>query len=681
MQGMGSDQRFWDLLTRDEQDALAAMGRDRKYPPGATLCVQGDPATHVFVLVDGWVKILSVTDDGREHVLALRGDGDIVGETAGETTGQRNATMKAIGNVHALIVGYDRFSSFLDSHPGADHAHRRVMTRRWNDADTMLRRRTVTSGSQRLAGLLLDLAGPHGSGADDDAIEVALPLSQEELASLVDASRATVTRALRNWRSRGFIRTGQRRITITDLSGLRQAAGPVIRNLHAAELEVLLDVVFNHTAEGDHLGPHLCFRGIDNRAYYRLDRDQSRYKDYSGCGNSLNMRHPQVLALIMDSLRYWIDEMHVDGFHFDLASALAHNLYEAGYLSTFFDLIRKDPVISQVKLIAESWDLGEDGGYQVDNFPRLWAEFNDNYRDAVCRFWRGAPQPPEELARRLTGSVDLCRSDGRSPGTSINFITHHDGFTLHDLVSYNDKHNEANGEDNRDGIEFNNSWNCGVEGPTGDREVQDLRERQKRNFLTTLFLSAGVPTLLAGDERGRTQQGNNNPYCQDNEISWVDWKPGERGDALVQFTKELIKLRAAHRIFRRRKPFEGHEIGNTGTKDIGWFSPDGAELHKTKWHNRNIHALGMFLNGQAVFDRALQSERIGDDSFLLLFNGSFETIWFTLPGPSRAASYLPIVDTSNPRAGATDTAAACPVKAGDVIRLEAWSMVVLIKTR
>jgi len=452
----------------------------------------------------------------------------------------------------------------------------------------------------------------------------------------------------------------------------------MVRDLHAADIEVMLVVVFNHTAEGDHRGPDLCFRGIDNRAYYRLDRDLRRYRDYVRCGNSLNMREPQVLDLIMDSLRYWVEEMHVDGFRFDVASALARNLYEVGNLRTFFDLIHKDTVVSQVKLIAESWDVGE-GGYQVDKLPALWGEFNDSYRDAVRRFWRGVAQPREELGRRLTGSADLCKSDGRGPGTSINFITYNDGFTLQDLVSYNEKHNEANGEDNRDGAEFNDSWNCGVEGPTDDLDIQDLRERQKRNFLTSLLLSAGVPILLAGDEFGRTQHGNNNPYCQDNEVSWLNWQLDERGEALLQFTRQLIVLRAEYPVFRRRKPFR-KEIGNTGLKDVTWFASDGGEITGDKWLESDIYAFGMFLNGQTVFGRSPWIERIVNDSFLLLFNGGNETVQFTLPGPPWATRYEPIVDTRRTSASPNSTATRRLWKAEDVIRLEFRSSVVLRAT-
>ena len=450
----------------------------------------------------------------------------------------------------------------------------------------------------------------------------------------------------------------------------------MIRDLHKAGIEVLLDVVFNHTAEGDHRGPHLCFRGMSNRTYYRLERDQSRYKDYVSCGNSLNLPDPRVLAFIGDSLRYWVTEMHVDGFHFDSASALAVNLYEAGCLNTFFELIRNDPVISQVKLTAESWDLGENGGYQVDKFPAKWAEFNDRYRDAVRRFWRGAPQPLEELAHRLTGSVDLCRQDGPGPAAGINFITYHDGFTLNNLVSYNSKHNEDNGEDNQDGFDFNNSWNCGAEGPTRDPGIRELRQRQRRNLLTTLFLSAGVPTLQAGDELCRTQEGNNNPYCHDSEITWVDWAPYERGDPFLQFVKDLITLRSGYRVFRRRKPYQGSVIRQTGMKDIYWFMPDGTEMNEGNWARQDIGTFGMFLNGQAVFDRSMQGERKKNDSFLLLFNGGSETTRFVLPGPSWTACYLPVINTSD-FLTSTDTAALPCFSAGDAIPLKARSVIVL----
>jgi isoamylase len=402
----------------------------------------------------------------------------------------------------------------------------------------------------------------------------------------------------------------------------------MVRSLHAAGIEVMLDVVYNHTGEGDHRGPHLCFRGIDNRAYYRLRSDRRYYWDYSGCGNSFNFNsgNSEMLALIIRNLRFWIEEMHVDGFYLDLASALARNLYEDGQLDEFFRQIREDHVISKVKLIAESWDIGEGGGYQVDAFPRLWAEFNDDYRDAIRDFWRGVPESRKRLACRLSGSTDMCRADGGSPSTSVNFVTTHDSFTLHDLVSYNEKHNEANAEHNIDGANDNHSWNCGVEGPTDNPAILRLREQQKRNFLTTLFLSAGVPVLYAGDELGNTQMGNNNPYCQDNETSWINWQLDERGEALLEFTRKLIALRAAHPVFRRRKTFEGREVDGSGVKDVGWFAADGTEMDVARWLQPDIYALGMFLHGRAVFDRTTVSERITDDSFLLLFNGKYSEV-------------------------------------------------------
>ncbi len=413
----------------------------------------------------------------------------------------------------------------------------------------------------------------------------------------------------------------------------------MVRNLHAAGIEVILDVVYNHTAEGDQLGPTLSFRGLDNRSYYRLRDDDPRfYTDFSGCGNALNVRHPQVLALIMDSLRYWVLEMHVDGFRFDLASALARGFHEVERLSAFFDLIHQDPVVSQVKLIAEPWDVGE-GGYQVGNFPVLWTEWNGRYRDTIRDFWRGARTGVADLAYRLTGSSDLYQSDGRRPYASINFVTAHDGFALHDLVSYEHKRNQANGEGNRDGSDDNRSWNCGVEGPSGDPEVVALRERQKRNLLATLLLSSGVPMLLAGDEMGRTQQGNNNAYCQDNEISWVDWSLDERKVALLEHARALIALRNAHPVFRRRRFFQGQAIHGSGVKDIGWFTPDGAEMDDARWRAPDIATLGVFLNGEEIPDRSRRGERIVDDSFLLLLHGDAEERAFTLPGLPWAKEY------------------------------------------
>jgi isoamylase len=400
----------------------------------------------------------------------------------------------------------------------------------------------------------------------------------------------------------------------------------MVRALHEAGIEVILDVVYNHTAEGNHLGPMLSMKGIDNAAYYRLADDQRFYYDTTGTGNSLNVRHPHTLQLIMDSLRYWVTEMHVDGFRFDLAASLARQFHEVDRLSAFFDLIQQDPIVSQVKLIAEPWDIGE-GGYQVGNFPALWSEWNGRYRDTVRDFWRGESATLGEFASRLTGSSDLYQADARHPGASVNFVTAHDGFTGRDLVSYNEKHNEANGEGGADGEPYNRSWNCGVEGDTSDPEVLGLRRRQQRNFLATLLLSQGVTMLLGGDETGRTQRGNNNAYCQDNEISWYDWEHVD--EDLLAFTRRLIALRREHPVLRRRRWFQGHSI--RGSVDLGWFKPDGSEMGDEDWDAGATRSVGIFLNGDAITDRDRRGQRITDDSFLLLFNAHSDPVDWTLP--------------------------------------------------
>ncbi|MFO7398928.1 MAG: glycogen debranching protein GlgX [Actinomycetales bacterium] len=416
----------------------------------------------------------------------------------------------------------------------------------------------------------------------------------------------------------------------------------MVRALHEAGIEVILDVVYNHTAEGDHRGPTLGFRGIDNAAYYRLQEDDRRfYVDYTGCGNSLNVRHPHALQLIMDSLRYWVLEMHVDGFRFDLAAALARELHDVDRLSAFFDIIQQDPVISQVKLIAEPWDVGP-GGYQVGNFPPLWTEWNGKYRDTVRDFWRGTAGALPDFASRLAGSSDLYAHNGRRPVASINFVTCHDGFTLTDLVSYDRKHNEANGEDNRDGTDDNRSWNCGAEGPVDDPEINRLRRRQRRNFLATLFVSQGVPMVLAGDEIGRTQHGNNNAYCQDNELSWVDWSLVERERDLLEFVRSLAALRRRHPVFRRRRFFRGT---GDGTRDVVWLTPAGAEMREADWHN-GARSLAVFLNGDAISEPGPRGERIRDDSFLLLFNAHHEPVTFTLPGSEYGPGWEAVIDTA-----------------------------------
>ncbi len=410
---------------------------------------------------------------------------------------------------------------------------------------------------------------------------------------------------------------------------LREFKG-MVKALHAAGIEVILDVVYNHTAEGNHLGPMLGFKGVDNASYYRLMPDEKRYyMDFTGTGNSLNPVHPSVLRLIMDSLRYWAVECHVDGFRFDLASALAREFYDVDRLGAFFDTIHQDPVLSQVKLIAEPWDVGP-GGYQVGNFPILWTEWNGLYRDCVRDFWRGECTIAE-FAQRFTGSSDLYQSDGRRPFASINFVTAHDGFTLNDLVSYNDKHNEANLEGNTDGTDDNRSWNCGAEGPTDDRAVNELRERQMRNFLATLLLSQGVPMLLGGDEFARTQGGNNNAYCQDNEISWFDWSLDERQQHLLEFTRRLIALRRAHPVFRRQQFLTGDSPFGSGLPDSWWFRTDGRKMTRRDWADGGLGTIGLFLNGDEITARTRQGDRMRDDSFVLLFNGHHEPVRFLLP--------------------------------------------------
>jgi isoamylase len=430
----------------------------------------------------------------------------------------------------------------------------------------------------------------------------------------------------------------------------------MVKALHDAGIEVILDVVYNHTAESGAAGPTLSFRGIDNAAYYRLDdSDPSVYLDYTGCGNSLNVRHPHALQLIMDSLRYWIIDMHVDGFRFDLAAALARELHEVDRLSAFFDMVQQDPVVSQVKLIAEPWDVGA-GGYQVGKFPPLWTEWNGKYRDTVRDFWRGQPVRPE-FASRLAGSSDLYETSARRPVASVNFVTCHDGFTLADLVSYDRKHNEANGDGNRDGTDDNRSWNCGTEGPTDDPPIAELRARQQRNFLVTLFCAQGVPMLLAGDELGRTQHGNNNAYCQDSEMSFLDWEAGDKHADLLDFTCALIVLRRDHPVFRRRRFFSGAAQADTGLGDITWLTPAGTEMTVADWRS-DARALAVVLNGSAITEPGPRGEAITDDSFLLLFNAGDQPVTFTLAAATEAADWAVVVDTASPAAQAGDRHAA-----------------------
>jgi isoamylase len=453
----------------------------------------------------------------------------------------------------------------------------------------------------------------------------------------------------------------------------------MVKTLHSAGFEVILDVVYNHTAEGNHLGPTLCFRGIDNVSYYRLQHDEKRlYTDYTGTGNTLDMQHPRVLQLLMDSLRYWVTEMHVDGFRFDLASALARELHDVNRLGAFFDILRQDPVLSRVKLIAEPWDLGE-GGYQVGNFPPGWAEWNDKYRDTMRAYWKGDGGLIGEFSRRLTGSSDLYGRHGRLPHASINFITAHDGFTLDDLVSYNEKHNEANLEENRDGNNNNLSWNCGVEGPTDDPAVNALRARQKRNMLATLLLSQGVPMLVAGDEIGRTQNGNNNAYCQDNGLSWLDWEEDPERAKLRDFVRRMVHLRRTHPVFRRRHFFQGRPLHGSEAKDIVWLKPDGSEMTAEEWNQDFARCLGVYLAGSALTEVDARGQRVVDDDFVVLFNAHHDPVPFRLPAKTLAphgdGQWQAIVDTARDDGLAPDGV----FEAESTYPLEGRSLVLLMR--
>ena len=419
----------------------------------------------------------------------------------------------------------------------------------------------------------------------------------------------------------------------------------MVKTLHSVGIEVILDVVYNHTCEGNQLGPTLSFRGVDNSSYYIVNAENRRgYDDFTGCGNTVNLEHPRALQLVMDSLRYWVEEMHVDGFRFDLASALARESGKVENPGGFFDAIRQDPTLNRVKLIAEPWDLGH-GGYQVGNFPHGWAEWNDRYRDGVRSYWKGDDGTIGEFAQRLTGSQDLYGWSGKRPSASINFVTAHDGFTLHDLVSYNDKHNDANGEDNRDGSSHNLSWNCGVEGATENPDILALRERQKRNLLATLLLSQGVPMLLAGDQRGNTQLGNNNAYCQDNILGWLDWTSTAEREALETFVQRLIVLRKAHPSFRRCNFFEGKPREGDTVKDLCWFKPDGTEMMPQDWNDGHARCLGKLTSGHGIAERGPRGETLRDDDFLLLLNAHHDEIPFTLP-PAGPGGWVLLLDTA-----------------------------------
>ncbi|MGV9800005.1 glycogen debranching protein GlgX [Mycobacterium sp. NPDC003449] len=469
----------------------------------------------------------------------------------------------------------------------------------------------------------------------------------------------------------GFLAPDPRYSSSATPGGHVQEFKAMVRELHNAGIEVILDVVYNHTAEGNHMGPTLSMRGIDNAAYYRLvDDDKRYYMDYTGTGNSLNVGHPHSLQLIMDSLRYWVTEMHVDGFRFDLAATLAREFYDVDRLSAFFELVQQDPIVSQVKLIAEPWDVGP-GGYQVGNFPPQWTEWNGKFRDTVRDYWRGEPATLDEFASRLTGSADLYEQTGRRPFASINFVTAHDGFTLRDLVSYNDKHNDANGEDNRDGESNNKSWNCGAEGPTDDQTVNALRARQQRNFLTTLLLSQGVPMISHGDELGRTQGGNNNVYCQDTEIAWIDWATADTD--LIEFTRSVSALRAAHPVFRRRRFFNGRPVRESGAPrlpDIAWFAPDGSDMTSEDWDTGYAKSLAVYLNGHGIADPDIRGQQVLDDSFLLCFNAHYEPIEFALPPKDFGEQWVPVVDTAA-------NAGTEPIPAGSRVSVDARATLVL----
>jgi len=447
----------------------------------------------------------------------------------------------------------------------------------------------------------------------------------------------------------------------------------MVRTVHREGIEVILDVVYNHTAEGNHLGPTLCFRGIDNAAYYRLSEDEPRrYVDYTGCGNSLNMTHPRALQLIMDSLRYWVLEMHVDGFRFDLASTLARELHDVDRLGAFFDIIHQDPVLSQVKLIAEPWDLGE-GGYQVGNFPVLWAEWNGKYRDTVRRYWKGDKGQVADLAYRLTGSSDLYEQSSRRPYASINFVTAHDGFTLRDLVSYNEKHNQANKEDNRDGTDNNMSWNCGAEGLTDDPEINRLRARQQRNFLATLILSQGVPLIRAGDELNQMQNGNNNVYCQDNELAWIDWELDQDAEDLLAFSRSLTHLFHTRPVLRRRRFFQGRRISGSEVEDLSWFHPDGREMKDEDWQQPDLQCFGLRLAGDAMDEVDSRGKRVVDETLLILLNAQAQAMTFVLPLHRSAMRWELVLDTREARGKRKQKL----LKGGEGYELEPHSLVLL----
>ena len=517
--------------------------------------------------------------------------------------------------------------------PSFDWENDRVIGRRW--ANTVIYETHVKGFTMRHPDVPEDLRGTYSGLASDPAVAYLSDLGVTAVELLpvhhIADESFLIDKGLSNYWGyssigyfaphAGYSSSGTRGEQLHEFKTM-------VKTLHTAGIEVILDVVYNHTAEGNHLGPMLSFKGIDNPSYYRLSHEDPRYyMDFTGTGNSLNAVNPNVLRLIMDSLRYFVLECHVDGFRFDLAATLARQLFEVDRLSAFFDIIHQDPILSGVKLIAEPWDVGP-GGYQVGNFPILWTEWNGEYRDTIRDFWRGAA-PVSEFAQRFSGSADLYEDDGRRPVASINFVTAHDGFTLADLVSYNEKHNEANLEDSEDGTDDNRSWNCGAEGPTDDGAVLALRARQQRNFLATVLLSQGVPMLLGGDEFGRSQRGNNNAWCQDSEISWFDW--GSADADLQGFTRRVIDLRLREPVFRRRDFFIGDEVVGSGLPDVMWFGCDGAEMQGADWEREDAHALGVFLNGEEIPHHDRDGNPIEGRSFLLLFNAHHESLTFTVP--------------------------------------------------
>jgi glycogen operon protein len=568
------------------------------------------------VLLDPYAKAVDGNERWDEGVFAYE-----LGAPEGDA---RKSEREVLGAPRAVVID-PSFDWGVDARPGIPlhrsviyEAHVRGMTMRHPEVPEKIR--------GKYAGLASDAMIRYFKELGVNAVEL-LPVHE-----FVD-DKTLLDRGLRNYWGYNSIAffAPETRYRTADIpgEGVREFK-EMVKRLHAAGIEIILDVVYNHTAEGNHLGPTLSFKGIDNPTYYRLAGDKPRfYFDYTGTGNSLNVRHPQTLQLIMDSLRYWVLDMHVDGFRFDLASTLARSLHEVDQLSSFFTIIHQDPVISQVKLIAEPWDVGE-GGYQVGNFPVRWAEWNGKYRDVMRAFWRGDGGRAGELAYRLSGSSDLYENDGRSPYSSINFVVAHDGFTLRDLVSYNEKHNEANGEDNRDGTNDNLSWNCGVEGPTDDPSVLRLRARQQRNFLATLLLSQGTPMICGGDEISRTQHGNNNAYCQDDETSWLDWNLDDDQRALLEFTKRLIRIRAEHPALGRAKFFKGRKIRGADIRDIMWMRYDGALMTEEDWKAPDTRALGMFIAGNGLDEVNELGEALTDDDLLLLVNAGHEALDFTM---------------------------------------------------